>query len=56
MKTIEVQVTVKDNDRSTQQPQTSIQNAQAIFSKYISGNRKISEELIQERREEALRE
>jgi hypothetical protein len=32
---------------------TSLENAQAIFRRYIPANRKLSEELIQERREEA---
>jgi hypothetical protein len=36
--------------------QTSVQNAQAIFRKYIPANRKLSEELIQERKEESLNE
>ena len=36
--------------------QTSVQNAQAIFRKYIPANRELSEELIQERREESLNE
>jgi hypothetical protein len=35
---------------------TSVQNAQAIFRKYIPVNRKLSEELIQERKEESLNE
>ncbi|WP_437441048.1 hypothetical protein [Sphaerospermopsis torques-reginae] len=34
----------------------SVKNAQAIFRKYIPANRKLSEELIQERREESLNE
>ena len=36
--------------------QTSVQNAQAIFRKYIPANRELSEELIQERKEESLNE
>ena len=36
--------------------QTSVKNAQAIFRKYIPASRKLSEELIQERREESLNE
>ncbi|MBD2566776.1 hypothetical protein [Anabaena lutea] len=36
--------------------QTSVQNAQTIFRKYIPANRQLSEELIQERREESLNE
>ena len=36
--------------------QTSVQNAQAIFRKYIPASRKLSEELIQERKEESLNE
>ncbi len=36
--------------------QTSVQNAQAIFRKYIPANRQLSEELIQERKEESLNE
>lgn len=35
---------------------TSVKNAQAIFRKYIPPTRKLSEELIQERREETLNE
>jgi hypothetical protein len=35
---------------------TSVQNAQAIFRKYIPASRKLSEELIQERKEESLNE
>ena len=35
---------------------TSVKNAQAIFRKYIPANRKLSEELIQERKEESLNE
>ncbi|BAZ82993.1 MAG: hypothetical protein ACKPEO_20105 [Sphaerospermopsis kisseleviana] len=34
----------------------SVKNAQAIFRKYIPPTRKLSEELIQERREETLNE
>ena len=34
----------------------SVKNAQDIFRKYISSTRKLSEELIQERREESLNE
>ncbi|MFM7368289.1 MAG: hypothetical protein ACKO2Z_10930 [Sphaerospermopsis kisseleviana] len=34
----------------------SVKNAQAIFRKYIPPTRKLSEELIQERREESLNE
>ena len=36
--------------------QTSVENAQALFRQYVPASRKLSEELIQERREEALRE
>jgi hypothetical protein len=36
--------------------QTSVQNAQALFRQYIPASRKLSEELIQERRSEALGE
>ncbi|BAZ29806.1 hypothetical protein NIES4074_22530 [Cylindrospermum sp. NIES-4074] len=36
--------------------QSSVQNAQALFRQYIPASRKISEELIQERRLEALSE
>lgn len=36
--------------------QTSIQNAQAIFRKYIHASRKLSQELIEERRLEARNE
>jgi len=36
--------------------QTSVKNAQAIFRKYIPANKKLSEELIQERKEESLNE
>ena len=36
--------------------QNSVKNAQAIFRQYVPPSRKLSEELIQERREEALRE
>ncbi|UUO14237.1 hypothetical protein [Dolichospermum heterosporum] len=36
--------------------QTSVQNAQAIFRKYIPANRELSEELIQERKEKSLNE
>lgn len=36
--------------------QTSVQNAQALFRKYIPANRKLSEELIQERRLESFGE
>ncbi|MEA5549816.1 hypothetical protein VB713_02285 [Anabaena cylindrica UHCC 0172] len=36
--------------------QTSVQNAQAIFRKYIPASIKLSEELIQERKEESLNE
>ncbi|KKI98400.1 hypothetical protein [Prochlorothrix hollandica] len=43
-------------DRLVQHIQTSLGNAQAIFRRYIPATRKLSEELIQERREEALRE
>ena len=35
---------------------TSVENAQALFRQYVPASRKLSEELIQERREEALRE
>ena len=34
----------------------SVKNAQDIFRKYIPSTRKLSEELIQERREESLNE
>jgi hypothetical protein len=33
-----------------------VKNAQAIFRKYIPASRKLSEELIQERKEESLNE
>ncbi len=36
--------------------QNSVKNAQAIFRDYVPPGRKLSEELIQERREEALRD
>ncbi|MBE9055342.1 DUF2281 domain-containing protein [Sphaerospermopsis sp. LEGE 08334] len=36
--------------------ENSVKNAQAIFRKYIPTTRKLSEELIQERREESLNE
>ncbi len=36
--------------------QTSIQNAQALFRKYIPASKTLSEELIQERRLESLSE
>lgn len=36
--------------------QTSVQNAQALFRKYIPASRNLSEELIQERRLESLSE
>ncbi|MBD2446789.1 hypothetical protein H6G76_06330 [Nostoc sp. FACHB-152] len=36
--------------------QTSIQNAQAIFRKHIPASTKLSQELIEERRLEALNE
>ncbi|MBW4556463.1 MAG: hypothetical protein KME59_11080 [Trichormus sp. ATA11-4-KO1] len=36
--------------------QCSVKNAQALFRQYIPANRKLSEELIQERRLEALSE
>ncbi|NET58759.1 MAG: hypothetical protein F6K47_22190 [Symploca sp. SIO2E6] len=36
--------------------QASLKIAQAIFRQYVPASRKLSEELIQERREEALRE
>ncbi|WP_198013579.1 hypothetical protein [Crinalium epipsammum] len=35
---------------------TSVENAQALFRQYAPASRKLSEELIQERREEALGE
>ncbi len=35
---------------------TSVENAQALFRQYVPASRKLSEELIQERREEALGE
>ncbi|WP_413174787.1 hypothetical protein [Anabaena azotica] len=34
----------------------SVKNAQAIFRQYIPPTRKLSEELVQERREESLNE
>lgn len=43
-------------DQVVRHTQTSVQNAQAIFRRYIPTARRLSEELIQERREEALRE
>jgi hypothetical protein len=52
MRTIEVRVTVVE-DRYIH---TSLENAQAIFRRYIPATRKLSEELIQERKEEALHE
>ncbi|NET57025.1 MAG: hypothetical protein F6K47_12930 [Symploca sp. SIO2E6] len=36
--------------------QASVETAQAILRQYVPTSRKLSEELIQERREEALRE
>ena len=36
--------------------QNSVKNAQEIFRHYVPPGRKLSEELIQERREEALRD
>lgn len=36
--------------------QTSVQNAQALFRKYIPASRNLSEELIEERRLESLSE
>jgi len=35
---------------------TSVENAQALFRQYVPASRKLSEELIQERREDTLRE
>ncbi|NJL88502.1 MAG: hypothetical protein HC916_00920 [Coleofasciculaceae cyanobacterium SM2_1_6] len=43
-------------DQPIQHQQTSIEKAQAIFRKYIPVDCNLAEELIQERREEALRE
>jgi hypothetical protein len=43
-------------DQPIQNPQTSLENAQAIFRQYIPADRNLAEELIRERREEALRE
>ena len=43
-------------DQPIHYPQASIENAQAIFRKYILADRNLAEELIQERREEALGE
>ena len=43
-------------DKPIQHSQTSVENAQAIFRQYIPSDRKLAEELIQERRKEALHE
>ncbi|MEI6443218.1 MAG: hypothetical protein WCO29_08840 [Nostocales cyanobacterium ELA583] len=49
-------VIVLEDRPITHHVQTSVQNAQAIFRKYIPASRKLSEELIQERKEESLNE
>ncbi|QSV55239.1 MAG: hypothetical protein HEP80_16495 [Dolichospermum sp. UKL201] len=49
-------VLVLEDNPITHHVQTSVQNAQAIFRKYIPASRKLSEELIQERKEESLNE
>jgi hypothetical protein len=49
-------VIVLEDRPITHHVQTSVQNAQAIFRKYIPATRKLSEELIQERKEESLNE
>jgi hypothetical protein len=49
-------VIVLEDRPITHHVQTSVQNAQAIFRKYIPANRQLSEELIQERKEESLNE
>jgi hypothetical protein len=49
-------VLVLEDRPITHHVQTSVQNAQAIFRKYIPATGKLSEELIQERKEESLNE
>ncbi|HCQ21849.1 MAG: hypothetical protein LW814_14050 [Anabaena sp. CoA2_C59] len=49
-------VLVLEDSPITHHVQTSVKNAQAIFRKYIPASRKLSEELIQERKEESLNE
>jgi hypothetical protein len=44
------------DDQPIQYPQSSVESAQAIFRQYVPASRKLSEELIQERREEAINE
>jgi hypothetical protein len=39
-------------DQPIQHPQTSLENAQAIFRQYIPADRYLAEELIRERREQ----
>lgn len=47
-------VLVLDDQPIQNHLQSSVQNAQALFRQYIPASRKISEELIQERRLEAF--
>ncbi|NEP13765.1 MAG: hypothetical protein F6K14_26900 [Symploca sp. SIO2C1] len=49
-------VLVMEDQPTQKHTQASVESAQAIFRQYIPASRKLSEELIQERREEALRE
>ncbi|CAD5914112.1 hypothetical protein [Planktothrix agardhii] len=49
-------VLVIEDQPISDQAQTSVQKAQAIFRQYIPASRKLSEELIQERKLEATGE
>ncbi|CAC5342884.1 MULTISPECIES: hypothetical protein [Planktothrix] len=49
-------VLVIEDQPISDQAQTSVQKAQALFRQYIPASRKLSEELIQERRLEATGE
>jgi hypothetical protein len=49
-------VIVLENKPISDNLHESVKNAQDIFRKYIPSTRKLSEELIQERREESLNE
>jgi hypothetical protein len=49
-------VIVLDNQPISDDFHNSVKNAQDIFRKYIPANIKLSEKLIQERREESLNE
>ena len=49
-------VLVIEDQPISDQDQTSVQKAQAIFRQYIPAGRKLSEELIQERKLEATGE